>query len=34
MRWIVTRKFKPVKMEEKPATKAARPAEMTLVLTK
>ena len=30
IRWMVTMKLRPVKMEENPATKAARPAEITL----
>ena len=29
--WMVTMKFSPVKMELKPATKTARPVEMTWV---
>jgi phage terminase large subunit-like protein len=33
MRWIVAMKFNPVKMDEKPATNAARPALITFVFT-
>ena len=34
MRWMVTMKFSPVRMEENPAMKMAMPASMTLVLLK
>ena len=34
MRWMVTTKFRPVRMEENPATKMARPASTILVLVK
>src|SRR2546423_9395793 len=32
MRWMVTTKFKPVRIEENPPTKMARPASTTFVL--
>ena len=32
MRWTVTTKFKPVRIEENPAMKMARPASITWVL--
>jgi hypothetical protein len=34
MRWIVTTKFKPVRIEENPATKMASPASTIFVLVK
>ena len=34
MRWMVTTKLRPVRMEENPATKMASPASITLVLLK
>ena len=34
MRWIVTTKFKPVRIDENPLIKIASPASMTLVLLK
>ena len=32
MRWMVTTKFSPVRMDENPATKIANPASITFVL--
>ncbi len=32
MRWMVTTKFNPVRIEENPETKIASPASITLVL--
>ena len=34
MRWMVTTKFSPVRIEENPAMKIASPASITLVLQK
>ena len=34
MRWMVTTKFSPVRMEENPEIKMASPASITLVLLK